>query len=59
MDRSPDSDVGFRSCLALANSSRLTQAVAASLALASLSVCLIVVITVAATNHSLAMPLPL
>jgi hypothetical protein len=59
MDRSPNADVGFRSRLALANSSRLTNAVAASLAFASLALCLIVVMTVAATNHSMAMPLPL
>jgi len=59
MDRSPGVNVGFRSRFALAISSRLTNAVAASLVVASLSLCLIVVLTVAATQHSMAMPLPL
>jgi hypothetical protein len=59
MDRSPDTEGGFRSRFALASTSRLTNAVVASLALASLSLCLIVVLTVAATQHSMAMPLPL
>jgi hypothetical protein len=57
MDRSPDADVGFRSRLALATSSRLTNAVAASLVFGSVSLCLIVVMTIAATHLSMALPL--
>ena len=43
----------------LAASSRLTNAVAASLAIAALSLCLIVALTVLSTKLSMAMPLPL
>jgi hypothetical protein len=59
MDRSPAANAGFRSRLALATPSRLTNAVVASLAFASLSLCLVLAMTVAATKLSLAMPLPL
>jgi hypothetical protein len=57
MDRSPDANVGFRSRLALATSHRLTNAVVVSLAFGSMSLCLIVVMTVAATKLSMALPL--
>jgi hypothetical protein len=50
---------GFDSRAAIVASSRLTHAVAASLAIGALSLCLIVTLTVLSTNATLAMPLPL
>jgi hypothetical protein len=49
---------GFVRCPALAASSRLADAVAASLAIASLSLCLIVTLTVFSIKASMAMPIP-
>lgn len=49
---------GFRSPSATVASSRLTQAVAASLAIAALSLCLIVALTVMSTKATMAMGLP-
>ena len=49
---------GFDSRVAPAASSRLTQAVAASLAIGALSLCLIVTLTVFSTKVTLAMPIP-
>jgi hypothetical protein len=48
---------GFQARLAV-TSSRLIDAVAASLAIGSLSLCLIVTLTVLATRVSMAMPIP-
>ncbi|QPF90888.1 hypothetical protein [Bradyrhizobium commune] len=50
--------VGFQGRPAIAASSRLTQAVAASLAIAALSLCLIVTLTVLTTKATMAMGLP-
>ncbi len=50
--------VGFQSRSAIAASSRLTHAVAASLAIAALSLCLIVTLTVLTTKATMAMGLP-
>ncbi len=49
---------GFEGRAALVASSRLTNAVAASLAIGSLSLCLIVALTVMSIKVSMAMPLP-
>jgi hypothetical protein len=49
---------GFDSPAAPVASSRLTDAVAASLALGSLSLCLIVTLTVLSIKVSMAMPIP-
>lgn len=49
---------GFQSPSATVASSRLTQAVAASLAIAALSLCLIVALTVMSTKATMAMGLP-
>ncbi|MEA2818540.1 MAG: hypothetical protein QOJ86_544 [Bradyrhizobium sp.] len=49
---------GFDSHAALVASSRLTNAVAASLAIGALSLCLIVTLTVLSIKVSMAMPLP-
>ncbi|MBJ7406281.1 MAG: hypothetical protein JHD07_24470 [Bradyrhizobium sp.] len=49
---------GFQSPPATVASSRLTQAVAASLAVAALSLCLIVTLTVLSTKATMAMGLP-
>ena len=49
---------GFVGPAAPVASSRLTKAVAASLALGSLSLCLIVALTVLSIRISMAMPLP-
>ena len=57
MIRSPG-PAGFERCLAPAASSRLADAVAASLAIASLSLCLIVTLTVFSIKASMAMPIP-
>jgi hypothetical protein len=56
MTRPPGADTGFAQRFALSASSRLTQAVAASLAVGALSLCLIVTLTVLATRASMAMP---
>jgi hypothetical protein len=49
---------GFDSPSAPVASSRLTDAVAASLAIGSLSLCLIVTLTVLSIRVSMAMPIP-
>jgi hypothetical protein len=49
---------GFESRAVPVASSRLTNAVAASLAIGSLSLCLIVALTVLSIKVSMAMPLP-
>jgi hypothetical protein len=58
MIRPPDA-VGFEARYAPATSLRSIHAVAASLAIGSLSLCLIVAITMMSTKISMAMPLPL
>lgn len=50
---------GFNGRAAQAASARLTGAVAASLAIAALSLCLIVTLTVLSTKATMAMPLAL
>ena len=50
--------VGFQGRPATVASSRLTNAVAASLAVAALSLCLIVTLTVLSTKATMAMGLP-
>ena len=50
---------GFRGQTATVSSSRLTNAVAASLAVAALSLCLIVTLTVLSTKATMAMGLPI
>jgi hypothetical protein len=57
MTRSPRA-AGFDGHGAPVASSRLTNAVAASLAIGSLSLCLIVALTVLSIKVSMAMPLP-
>jgi hypothetical protein len=57
MIRSPRA-AGFDGPAAPVASSRLTNAVAASLAIGSLSLCLIVALTVLSIKVSMAMPLP-
>jgi hypothetical protein len=57
MIRSPGVQ-GFHGCSAPVASSRLTDAVAASLAIGSLSLCLIVSLTVLSIKVSMAMPIP-
>ena len=57
MKRSPGA-AGFNGRSAPAASSRLTDAVAASLAIGVLSLCLIVALTVLSIKVSMAMPLP-
>jgi hypothetical protein len=49
---------GFNSCSAPVASSRLRHAVAASLAIGSLSVCVIVALTMLSIKISMAMPIP-
>jgi hypothetical protein len=49
---------GFQGPPATVSSSRLTNAVAASLAVAALSLCLIVTLTVLSTKATMAMGLP-
>ena len=51
--------VGFQGRSAIAASSRLTHAVAASLAIAALSLSLIVALTVLTTKATMAMGLPI
>lgn len=50
--------VGFQGQTDTVSSSRLTHAVAASLAIAALSLCLIVALTVLSTSATMAMGLP-
>ncbi len=57
MKRSPGAEAGFRSRFAHSTSSRLTSAVAASLAFGSLSLGLILAITVQSSERTMAMPL--
>jgi hypothetical protein len=57
MTRSPGPEAGFVSRFALEASSRLTNAVAASLAIGVVSLCLIVTLTVLTTKVSMALPL--
>jgi len=57
MIRSPGA-AGFEGRAALVASSRLTHAVAASLAIGALSLCLIVTLTVLSLKVSMAMPVP-
>jgi len=57
MKRSPGA-TGFGGRCARVASSRLTDAVAASLAIGSLSLCLIVALTVLSIKVSVAMPIP-
>jgi hypothetical protein len=52
------SAAGFGGCPAPVASTRLIDAVAASLAFASLSLCLIVALTVLSSKASMAMPFP-
>jgi hypothetical protein len=57
MKRSPDA-AGFNGRPAPVASTRLMDAVAATLAIGSLSLCLIVTLTVLSIKVSMAMPLP-
>jgi hypothetical protein len=57
MTRSPGA-AGFQGRSAPVASSRLTHAVATTLAIGSLSLCLIVTLTVLSIKVSMAMPLP-
>jgi hypothetical protein len=57
MIRPSDAPTGFESRSAA--SPRLIQAVAASLAIGSLSLCLIVALAMLSTNITMAMPLPI
>lgn len=57
MIRSPGAN-GFSSRTAPVASSRLRNAVAASLAIGALSLCLILALTVLSTSISMAMPVP-
>ncbi|MDB5565442.1 MAG: hypothetical protein JWP84_2008 [Tardiphaga sp.] len=59
MIRSLRVGAGFQACPAPVVSTRLTNAVAASLAVGCLSLCLIVTLTVLTIRVSAAMPLPL
>jgi hypothetical protein len=58
MIRSPGT-AGFESRPAPVASSRLTNAIAASLAVGALSLCLVVTITVLSIKATMAMPLPM
>jgi len=57
MTRSPG-PAGFESRLAPVASSRLTNAIAASLAISALSLCLVVTLTVLSIKATMAMPIP-
>ena len=57
MIRSPGAATGFASRSAPVASSRLIHAVAASLAVGSLSLCLIVALTILSAGTSVALPL--
>lgn len=54
----PVAELGFEDHPARVSSRRLTNAVAASLAIASVSLCLIVALTMLTMRVSMAMPLP-
>ena len=58
MTRSPGT-AGFDSLPTPVASSRLTNAIAATLAIGSLSLCLVVTLTVLSIKVSMAMPLPM
>lgn len=58
MIRSPRAGTGFDSRPAPVASSRLINAVAASLAIGSLSLCVIVMLTMLSVNVTMAMPFP-
>jgi len=58
MIRSPGA-AGFDSLPMPVASSRLTNVIAATLAIGALSLCLVVTLTVLSINASLAMPLPM
>lgn len=57
MIRSPGS-AGFGSRVAPVASSRLTNAIAAALAIGALSLCLVVTLTVLSIKATMAMPIP-
>jgi hypothetical protein len=57
MEPTPGREAGFLSRAAATTSTRLIHAVVVSLAFASLSLSVIVVITLSSTHHSLALPL--
>ena len=57
MTRSPGT-AGFESRPAPVASSRLTNAIAASLAISALSLCLVVTLTVLSIKATMAMPIP-
>ena len=57
MIRSPGS-AGFGSRLAPVASSRLTNAIAAALAIGALSLCLVVTLTLLSIKATMAMPIP-
>jgi hypothetical protein len=59
MTRSPGDGAGFEDRRKPVASPRLIRAVAASLAVGSLSLCLIVTLTVMSIKVTMAMPLPL
>ncbi len=54
----PVAELGFEDQPARVSSSRLTNAVTASLAIASVSLCLIMALTMLTMRVSMAMPLP-
>ena len=54
----PTGATGFNPCPAPVASSRLTDAVAATLAIGSLSLCLVVTLTLLSIKLSMAMPFP-
>jgi hypothetical protein len=57
MIRSPGTE-GFETRLVSVASSRLTNAIAASLAIGTLSLCLVVALTVLSVKVTMAMPVP-
>jgi hypothetical protein len=57
MARSPGA-AGFASCSAPVASSRLANAIAATLAIGTLSLCLVVTLTVLSIKVTMAMPIP-
>jgi hypothetical protein len=59
MRRSLDAEAGFVSRFALSTSSRLTDAVVASLALGALSLCVVLTLTMLATKLTMATSLAL
>jgi hypothetical protein len=58
MIRSPGGGAGFHGRSAPVASSRLTDTVAASLAIGALSLCLIITLTVLSIKVTMAMPIP-